>query len=435
MITPYQHLVELNVSPKANYRCLELSPNGCLVAAITVNSVEIWSFQSNISRLSSFQQSRPSGYSKALLNRLFVLWKSDSKRFVVIRSEGIVDFYEVGFKQKIVEDVYEEAYAPLGCVSATLNKVCSIAIEQFGYPISACILNDKILIATDSNQIVELNWNGECIGFPLSRFVSSIQYEYTNQKIMSISSCSYLSCLAIALDDNTCLLLDLPSSSHFPITGMIIPSNNQDGIRQVLFCPGLPLLAITSSRLSIDFYQIHKNSIDEKEVVESTEPVESVEPEESTESTQSTATQPFQAIHHHSIDIRQYPQINSSPLYAYDSIISICWAPGKPYLVTGLKYQGLMVWSVDGEMLYAYNSISSNTITSQEMNLSQTVEVSCCCFSLDSTRLLFSIPYDEIHQDNQENVITILSHLCYQQFMVTTDIIHSLFLFFSFSYI
>ena len=182
----------------------------------------------------------------------------------------------------------------------------------------------------------------------------------------------------------------------------------------------------------IAIYCIYNIPSDEKEDIESTEPVK---PIESTESTQSTTIQPFQAIHRHSIDIRQYPQINSSPLYAYDSIISMCWAPGKPYLVTGLKYQGLMVWSVDGEMLYAYNSISSNTITSQEMNLSQTVEVSCCCFSLDSTRLLFSIPYDEIHQDNQENVITILSHLCYQQFMVTTDIIHSLFLFFSFSYV
>lgn len=402
MITPYERLVELSISPKANYRCLELSPNGAMIAAVTVNSVEIWSYQSNVTLLAECKQNRPTGYSKALLNRVFVVWNQESDKIAVIRSEGIADFYAIAFKQKVLEDVYEDQYSPICYCSASIEKVCSISIEQYGYPISTCTIYDKVIIASDSNYIIELNWNGDVMGCPLSRFIPSsllqTEQQLQNSSIISVSGCSYLSCLAIALDCNQCFLLTLPSSSTLPVASTVVPLAIQDGIRQILFCPGLPLLAVTSSRLSIDFYQITPS------------------PSQSNE---------LNAFHYHSIDIRQYPQVNSSPLYAYDSIVSMCWSPGQSYIAIGLKYQGFMVWSVEGEMIFAYNPQPLST--SNDDSLRNTLEVSCCCFSLDSTRLLFSVPYDEVRQDSQENLITIPSHLYCQQFVTTSDVIHSMF--------
>lgn len=74
------------------------------------------------------------------------------------------------------------------------------------------------------------------------------------------------------------------------------------------------------------------------------------------------------------IDIRQYPQLNPSPLFLYDTITTLSWCPGQPIVALGLKYQGIMVWTVEGSMLYSYNgyipAVCNNPRTKEESPMS-----------------------------------------------------------------
>ena len=171
MITPFERLVEYAIPPKSNYRCLELSPDGSLFAAVTVSAIQIWSVHPTISLLACIGHSRPAGYSKALLNRIFVLWKENSRELIVVRSEGEVDYYKIDVEYRSLEDVCEDVSSPVFGISATIKKSCSIRIDQFGYPLSTCLLSNKIYIVFDSGSIAELNWNGNILACPLHRFV------------------------------------------------------------------------------------------------------------------------------------------------------------------------------------------------------------------------------------------------------------------------
>ena len=157
MITPFDRFVEFSVPQKSNYRCLELSPDGTMLAAVSTNSVQIWSAQSEYVLLASTPQNRPTGYSKALLNRVFVVWNDESDQIVVIPSEGIADFYRIRQSRQSFNDAYEDLCLLQQYDKTRIERICSIAIDQYGFPMSVCPLYQRILILNDSGNISELN--------------------------------------------------------------------------------------------------------------------------------------------------------------------------------------------------------------------------------------------------------------------------------------
>ena len=403
MISPFERLEELNVSPKSNYRCLELSPNGMLYAAATTNSIEIWSAQGEVMLLARCPQQRPSGYSKALLNRIFLLWNDSSDSIVVLRSEGIVDFYDIAYGTRSLEDVYSEQDTSITVHTASLNIRNSVSIEQFGYPICTCLYDKRIIVASDNGMICELNWKGDSVGRPLSRFVplsildSSISL--TDKSVFSLSVCQELKCLALALSNGSCLLLDMSSSSSkLPVHATLFHTNTVDGVRTVQFCPGLPLLAVTSSRLTVDIYRISRDPT-------------------------------LQVSRSTTIDVRQFPRVSNVPLYAYDSIISLCWCPGQITLALGLRYQGIIVWSYHTGVLFTYNgNVSSYPVAEDEEALqcsgvASSTEISCCAFSMTGSSLLFNVPYEQVISAPDNQVYSRDSRLFLQRFMITPNVI------------
>ena len=403
MISPFERLEELNVSSKSNYRCLELSPNGLLYAAATTNSIEIWSAQGEVMLLARCPQQRPSGYSKALLNRIFLLWNDKSDSIVVLRSEGIADFYDIAYGTKSLEDVYSEQDTPITVRTALLNIRYSISIEQFGYPLCACLFDKRIIVASDNRMICELNWKGDSVGRPLSRFVppsildSSISL--TDKSVLSLSACQELECLALALSNGSCILLDMSlSSSKLPVRATLFHTNETDGVRQVQFCPGLPILAVTSSRLTVDIYRISRDSI-------------------------------LQFIRITTIDIRQFPRVSNTPLYAYDSIISLCWCPGQITLAMGLRYQGIIVWSYHTGVLFTYSGSASSLSEIEEeetlqcSGVASSTEISCCAFSMTGSYLLFNVPYEQVISAPDNQVYSRDSRLFLQRFIITSNVI------------
>ena len=393
MITPFERLVEYAVPPKSNYRCLELSPDGSLFAAVTVSGIQILSVCPTVRILASIPQNRPAGYSKALLNRIFLLWRDNSREFIVVRSEGVVDFYRLTVDYHSLEDVCEDSSSPIFYVSAKINKSGSFNIDQYGYPLSACLLSDSIYIVFDSGSIAELNWNGNILACPLHRFIPesflSDGYSLQRRHAVSISSISELCIITLALDDGSCFLLEIPPSSRLPVRALRFHVNTEDGVRLVTFCPGLPLLAVTSSHLSVAIYRIKRD------------------------------TDWFSADLITTIDIRQYPQLSLSPLYSYDTILCVKWCPGNPILALGMKYQGIMVWDVRGNMLFSYCGPSLPILDQESGELGH--EVSCCCFNMQGTALLFNIPYEQVIHGVNNEVFVRESRLLCQRFVVTPD--------------
>ena len=413
MITPFDRFVEFSVPQKANYRCLELSPDGTMLAAVSTNSVQIWSAQSEYILMASTPQNRPTGYSKALLNRVFVVWNDDSNQIVVIRSEGVADFYRIRQSRQSFNDAYEDLSLLQQYEKTTIERICSIAIDQYGFPLSVCSLYQRILILSDSGNISELNWNGEIVGCPFAKFIEK-QVDslpaLSDTRPLYIASCSDLSCLALALDTGDCLLLYLSPTSILPTNATLIHPTLSDGIRQMAFASGLPYLAIVSSRLSVEVYSIVVN-IDAS----------------------------FASKSINVIDIRQYPQLVSSPLLVYDTITTIAWCPGQPIVALGLKYQGIMVWTIEGTVLYSYNGYAPSLYSSvqskgespmstiDDSEIEMALEVSCCCFNMAGTSLLFNIPYEQvIHQNN--HIFCRDSRLLCQRFCVFPDLIYASYL-------
>ena len=395
MITPFERLVEYAIPPKSNYRCLELSPDGSLFAAITVSAIQIWSVHPTISHLASIEQSRPAGYSKALLNRIFVLWKENSRELIVVRSEGEVDYYQITVDYRSLEDVCEEDSSPIFVISATIKKTCSIRIDQYGYPLSACLLSNKIYIVFDSGSIAELNWNGNILACPLHRFVPESLlprgYSLHKRNAISVASIPELCILVLAISDGTCFLLEVLPSSRLPSRVVQFSKNVEDGVRFISVCPGLPLLAVASSRLSVNIYQIKRTG------------------------------DWFSPDLINTIDIRQYPQVNLSYLYSYDSILCVEWCPGTSFLALGMKYQGIMVLDMQGNMIFSYSGPSLSA--SDQVNGELGMEVSCCSFNMEGTALLFNIPYEKVIHGTNNEVFVRDSRLLCQRFVVTPDVI------------
>ena len=411
MITPFDRFVEFSVPQKSNYRCLELSPDGTMLAAVSTNSVQIWSAQSEYVLLASTPQNRPTGYSKALLNRVFVVWNDESDQIVVIRSEGIADFYRIRQSRQSFNDAYEDLCLLQQYDKTRIERICSIAIDQYGFPMSVCPLYQRILILNDSGNISELNWNGEVVGCPFTKFIpeqlAKSHPSLAGARPVFIASCSDLSCLALALDTGDCLLLYIPPTSVLPTNATLIHPTLNDGIRQMAFAAGLPYLAIVSSRLSVEVFSIAAN-IDAS----------------------------FASKSINVIDIRQYPQLVPSPLLVYDTITTIAWCPGQPIVALGLKYQGVMVWTIEGTILYSYNGYTPSLYNSaqskeespmsaiDDSEIEMALEVSCCCFNMMGTSLLFNIPYDQvIHQNN--HIFCRDSRLLCQRFCVFPDLIYA----------
>lgn len=395
MITPFERLVEYAIPPKSNYRCLELSPDGSLFAAVTVSAIQIWSVHPTISLLACIGHSRPAGYSKALLNRIFVLWKENSRELIVVRSEGEVDYYKIDVEYRSLEDVCEDVSSPVFGISATIKKSCSIRIDQFGYPLSACLLSNKIYIVFDSGSIAELNWNGNILACPLHRFVpeSLLPKDYSLQKrnAISVAAIPELCILILAINDGSCLLLEILPSSRLPSRVIQFNKNAEDGVRFLSVCPGLPLLAVASSRLSVNIYQIKREG------------------------------DWFAPSLLNAIDIRQYPQVNLSYLYSYDTILCAEWCPGTSFLALGMKYQGIMVLDTQGNLIFSYSGPS--LAASDQTNGGLGVEVSCCSFNMDGTALLFNIPYEKVIHGTNNEVFVRDSRLLCQRFVVTPDVI------------
>ena len=411
MIFPFDRFVEFKVPRKSNYRCLELSPDGTMIAAVTINSVQIWSAVADCELLSTIPQNRPTGYSKALLSRVFVVWKAESDQILVIRSEGVADYYKIHREKRLVDDTYDDPKLCSEYSKTCIEPICSISIDQYGFPISVCSYYQRIIMLTDTGNVEELNWGGDFVGYPLSKLIPETlldpNIDLVNAHPVSLSASSDLSCLAIALDNSNCLLLHIPSTFRVPTHVTVLKPVLTDGVRQLLFAMGLPYLAVVSMRLSVEFFSIAKME---------------------------DGSFTWKAIHQ--IDIRQYPQLNPSPLFLYDSITTLAWCPGQPIVALGLKYQGVMVWTIEGSMLYSYNgcipAVCNNPQTKEESPMSIieeteieiALEVSCCCFNMNGTCLLFNIPYDQIiHKDN--HIFCRDSRFLCQRFCVFSDTIYA----------
>lgn len=397
MITPIGRLEELRVSPKSNYRCFELSPNGLLYAAVTVSSVEIWSACCEVCLLAKCNQQRPSGYSKALLNRIFLLWNDASDMLVVIRSEGIADFYMVSTQLTSLEDVYYDQESPLYYSKASLKLCCSVNIEQFGYPISACAIENRVFVLSDNGILGELNWKGDRVGQSFSRFLQQTLSDAfpacEKKSVECIASSPELHCLAVALSDGNCLLLDMSQS---PIGVSVFHTTLTESVRHMRFCSGLPALAVTSARMTVDIFRVKRSP--------------------------SLSVLPLT-----SIDIRQFPSISSNPLFAYDSIVSLSWCPRQLILALGLRYQGVIVWSYSSGVLFTFhNKLSSISDDSarEEVHCSgvvETSEVSCCCFAKTGACLLFNIPFQQVTSGADQQTYSRDSRLVVQHFVVMSD--------------
>ena len=154
ILFPFDRLVEFKDPRKSNYRCLELSPDGTMIAAVSVNSVQIWSAVSDCVLLSSIPQNRPTGYSKALLSRVFVVWNEESDQILVIRSEGVADYYRIRREKRFLDDVYDDPNLCCESSKTPIELACSIPIDQYGFPISVCSYYQRILVLTE-NGIAE----------------------------------------------------------------------------------------------------------------------------------------------------------------------------------------------------------------------------------------------------------------------------------------
>lgn len=405
MITPFEKLEELRVNPESSYRCLELSPNGLLYAAATVNSVELWSACGEVMLLARCHHQRPSGYSKALLKRVFLVWNNDSSSFAVIWSEGNVNYYSVSYRTTSLEDVYSDQEDPIILPRASMKVNCLISIEQFGYPISACAYEGRILVATDNGMVCELNWKGDSVGRTLNRLLGVSSEESSefkdNQKILSLSACSELNCLAIALNSKSCCLVDVSDVRH-PLKSIDFHTDSSHDIRQVCFCPGLPLLAVMSTSLTVTIYQVTRKEQD----------------------SYSLRCNPIDLI-----DVRQIPRTQISPLHSYDSIVSLAWCPSQPILAIGLRYQGLVVWSLHTGIVYTYASSQEDTPLdevktpggSECIGVASSTEISCCAFSSTGSHLLFNIPFEQIINPENSQPYTRTSRLLLQPFFVSAD--------------
>ena len=405
MITPFGKLEELRVNSESSYRCLELSPNGLLFAAATVDSVELWSACGEVILLARCHHQRPSGYSKALLKRVFLVWSKDSSSFAVIWSEGNVNYYSVSYRTTSLEDVYSGQEDPINLPRASMKVEYMISIEQFGYPISVCAYEGRILVATDNGVLCELNWKGDSVGRTLNRFLgvssgdSSISKE--DQKIISLSACSELHCLAIALNSNSCCLVDVSDLRH-PVKSCDFHTDSSHDIRQVCFCPGLPLLAVMSTSLTVTIYQVTRKEQD----------------------SYSLRCHPIALI-----DVRQLPRTQISPLHSYDSIVSLTWCPSQPILAIGLHYQGLVVWSLHTGVIFTYTSSQEGSPFdevktpggSECVGVASSTEISCCAFSSSGSHLLFNIPFEQIINPENSQPYTRASQLLLQSFFVSSD--------------
>jgi hypothetical protein len=396
MISPIGRLEELKVSPKSNYRCFELSPNGLLYAAVTVSSVEIWSACGETSLLAKRNQQRPSGYSKALLNRIFLVWNDTSDAFIVIRSEGIADFYMVSTQLTSLEDVYYDQDSALYYAKASLKLCCSVNIEQFGYPISACAVDSRIFVLSDNGVLGELNWKGDQVGQSFSRFVQQTIAEALpgceKKTIECIASSPELHCLAVALSDGNCLLLDISQS---PVGVSTFRTTLTEGVRHMRFCSGLPALAVTSARMTVDIFLVKWS--------------------------------PSLAAHLlTSIDVRQFPSTASAPLFTYDAIVSLSWCPRQLVLALGLRYQGLIVWSFSSGVLFSFrNKLALSDDSARDeahcSGIVETSEVSCCCFTQTGACLLFNVPFQQVTSGADQQTYSRDSRLLVQHFVVTSD--------------
>lgn len=405
MITPLDEQKELRVAPESSYRCLELSPDGRLYAAATIHSVELWSSCGDVMLLARCSQQRPSGYSKALLKRVFLIWDCDSSSFVVIWSEGRADYYTVSYGTRKLEDVYADQDDPIVFPQASLKLSYSTSIEQFGYPVSACAFGNRILVATDSGMICELNWKGNSVGRSLSRMMEQATWESSglqdNQRVVSLSAYSELNCLAIVLNDSTCYLLDMNNSLQ-ATNCCRFHTEASENVRQVQFCPGRSLLAVISTSLTVNVYSVTRTPEDEYALC-----------------CNSIAL----------VDVRQIPHLQPSPLYNYDSIVSLTWCRSQPVFALGLRYQGLIVWSLQSGVVYIYKASqgdqSSDSTTTPEgkecIGVATSTEVSCCAFSASGSHLLFNVPYEQVISPEDGLPYVRESRLFLQPFYITSD--------------
>lgn len=240
-----------------------------------------------------------------------------------------------------------------------------------------------------------MNWNGNILACPLHRFVpeSLLPKDYSLQKrnAISVAAIPELCILILAINDGSCLLLEILPSSRLPSRVIQFNKNAEDGVRFLSVCPGLPLLAVASSRLSVNIYQIKREG-------------------------------DWFAPHLlNAIDIRQYPQVNLSYLYSYDTILCAEWCPGTSFLALGMKYQGIMVLDTQGNLIFSYSGPS--LAASDQTNGGLGVEVSCCSFNMDGTALLFNIPYEKVIHGTNNEVFVRDSRLLCQRFVVTPDVI------------
>ena len=77
------------------------------------------------------------------------------------------------------------------------------------------------------------------------------------------------------------------------------------------------------------------------------------------------------------------------------------------------------MWDVRGNMLFSYCGPSLPILDQESGELGH--EVSCCCFNMQGTALLFNIPYEQVIHGVNNEVFVRESRLLCQRFVVTPD--------------
>lgn len=258
MLIPCGDSVELRTPPGSVYCSMQLSPDGKVYAIATTKFIQIWSAGPETILLSQRELRRTSDLAEDVLKRIFIVWNGDSSQFAVVCGEGIIVLFTITYLESLfsLDSGFQRlAYVP----SCDLQAGSVYNIEEYGFPLCVSTMESSIILGTDTGNLVEVEWNGICRGYPIAVPIMIHLPEISKDlpsslQIISLDYDILLNVLVLVLNNGSCILFHVTFQSriHFSGAHMIL----QREATHVCIGSFSHMLAISQSTGSILVYRL-----------------------------------------------------------------------------------------------------------------------------------------------------------------------------------
>ena len=258
MLIPCGDSIELRTPSDSVYCSMQLSPDGKVYAIATTKFIQIWSAGPETLLLSQRELHRAAGLAEDVMKRVFVVWKGDSSQFAVVCGEGIIILFTITYLESLFSldsGSQRLTYVP----SCDLQPGSIYNVEEYGFPLCVSTMESNLILGTDSGNLVEVEWNGVCRGYPIAVPIMIHLPEITKDlssslQIVSLDYDVILSVLVLVLNNGSCILFHINFQSRIYFSGahMIL----QQGATHVSIGSYSHMIAISQSTGSIMVYRL-----------------------------------------------------------------------------------------------------------------------------------------------------------------------------------